>query len=312
MAKERTDASKKRDKMDKPPTNIEQQKVEEEKARAEKEQRDKEMRDKEQKKAQREKDEREKRQQELEAKKQPKQTVKPKTLAAQSSLAVKLELVEDLDKDDAKPPAAASAGAAHVTAVAQPDTARDPRRRPSPSDLRQESHEDEEATLKVLVDPYLAPQDSALSVEVLSQPKAVPKPVPKRRRLVAPKKAIAKYPPAPTTPMTPMTPVISQSEQEKKLLEIKQLLQKETQSLESSPMAPPPPPAPPPVGAPPASPAVPMAPMTPRTPNATPEDEAQERRLMAYSMLLLGGEEDAEEQAPWKKQKRRRAVGVEL
>ena len=207
-----------------------------EKERREKEQREKERREKEQQeKERREKEEEEKKRQALKVgSKLPKEKSKqgklpmPRAQGSQgsqgSSLAVKVELV-DVEKSSAASPSR--------------DIARDPRTRPSRHDPRLQHEENietlealNEAPVKVLVDPYLEHQPeevTTLSVEVLSQPKAVPKQaVAKRQRKgAAPKKAIAKHPPStPMTPMTPMTPLVPS--QEKKLLEIKQLLQRET------------------------------------------------------------------------------------
>ena len=212
-----------------------------EKDQREKEQREKERREKEQQeKERREKEEEEKkRQAKVGSKKEKSKQGKlpmPRAQGSQgsqaSSLAVKVELV-DVEQSSTAPPSR--------------DIARDPRTRPSRHDPRLQREENSETLealheappVKVLVDPYLEHQpeeNTTLSVEVLSQPKAVPKvAVAKRQRKAgaAPKKAIAKHPPMtpppPTTPMTPMTPPPGLApSQEKKLLEIKQLLQRET------------------------------------------------------------------------------------
>ena len=246
-----------------------------EKDQREKEQREKERRDKEQQeKERREKEEEEKKRQALKVgSKLPKEKSKqgklpmPRAQGSQgsqgSSLAVKVELV-DVEKSS--------------TATASPrDIARDPRTRPSRHDPRLQHEENtetlealNEAPVKVLVDPYLEHQPeevTTLSVEVLSQPKAVPKQaVAKRQRKgAAPKKAIAKHPPStPSTPMTPMTPLVPS--QEKKLLEIKQLLQRETSKG--------PPSGPPEAG-----------PSTPMTPAPAPEESGSfglERQLVFF------------------------------
>lgn len=232
-----------------------------EKDQREKEQREKERREKEQQeKERREKEEEEKkRQAKVGSKKEKSKQGKlpmPRAQGSQgsqaSSLAVKVELV-DVEQSSTAPPSR--------------DIARDPRTRPSRHDPRLQREENSETLealheappVKVLVDPYLEHQpeeNTTLSVEVLSQPKAVPKmAVAKRQRKAgaAPKKAIAKHPPMtpppPTTPMTPMTPPPGLApSQEKKLLEIKQLLQRETS------------------GGPPSPPEAPTTPMTPSPP----------------------------------------------
>lgn len=284
---------------------------EREKAQREKEQKESEQREKEQRAIQQREEEKKR----LE-KSQPVPKVRQRGLPApRQGSAVKVELIED-EKDQVAQPAQAPQVVRQGPAATS-DPARDPRTRPSRSNDPRLQDDDAETTVKVLVDPYLEhvepEEETALSVEVLRQPKA--QAIPKRQRKAAPKKAIAKHPPsAPLS--TPLTPAPFQ---EKKLLEIKQLLQRETQ-----PMAPTTPPPGPPglqglpgVSALPGLPGPPMAPSTPRTPSTpmtpapAPEDDAQ-KRLMAYSMLLLGGgEDDNEEAAPWKK-KRRRAVGVDL
>ncbi|CAE7467312.1 unnamed protein product [Symbiodinium natans] len=199
---------------------------------------------------------------------------------------------------------------------------------------------------QVLVDPYLETpvSDSALSVEVLSQPlpaKAAKQPIAKRRTRPASKKAIVKVPPpvprfGATTPAglpgaVPELPgpMLSQKERDRKLQEIKQLLEQQTSDLApippppllttappSTPLTPPTPltpmtpatPMTPPTPTTPTTPMRPMTPMTPMTPVASsvPKDAA-ERRFAAYSQLLLGDDADDAE-APWKRQgKRRRA-----
>ena len=220
-----------------------------EKDQREKEQREKERREKEEEeKERREKEEEEKkRQAKVGSKKEKSKQGKlpmpraPGSQASQgSSLAVKVELV-DVEQSSAASPSR--------------DIARDPRTRPSRHDPRLQREDNAEETLealneappvKVLVDPYLEHQpeeNTTLSVEVLSQPKGLPKvAVAKRQRRAgaAPKKAIAKHPPStPTTPMTPMTPPPPPMapSQEKKLLEIKQLLQRETAGGPSPPEA---------------------------------------------------------------------------
>lgn len=219
-----------------------------EKDQHEKEQREKERREKEQQeKERREKEEEEKkRQAKVGSKKEKSKQGKlpmpraPGSQASQaSSLAVKVELV-DVEQSSAAAPS-------H-------DIARDPRTRPSRHDPRLQREEsaaealdealNEAPPVKVLVDPYLEHQpeeNTTLSVEVLSQPKGLPKvAVAKRQRRAgaAPKKAIAKHPPStPMTPMTPMTPPPMAPSQEKKLLEIKQLLQRETSGGPSPPEA---------------------------------------------------------------------------
>eukprot|EP00438_Fugacium_kawagutii_P003353 Skav228234 [mRNA] locus=scaffold3112:46147:47154:+ [translate_table: standard] len=150
------------------------------------------------------------------------------------SSAVKVELIED-DKDQVGQVAQVTGSGVGAVSTPAGDAARDPRTRPSRShDPRLQDHEDAETTVKVFVDPYLEnphpdPEpDTALSVEVLRQPLAVPK----RQRRAAPKKAVAKHPPStPSLPLTPLTPALPSEE---KLLEIKQLLQRETQPLTGS------------------------------------------------------------------------------
>ena len=167
-------------------------------------------------------------------------------------MAVKLEVIED------EAPKLIVSDNVQAQAQAQEpvreEPSRDPRRRTT--DEHQE-HQEEEATVQVLVDPYLVPEpDTALSVEVL-QPKVLAKQaIPKRRR-AAPKRAIAKRP--------AVTP-----EQERKLQEIKHLLEMETAMppLAMSGMSPP---GMPPVPPPPPVPALPMstpisAPITPVAP----------------------------------------------
>ena len=157
-----------------------------------------------------------------------------RTTAPRQGSAVKVELIED-EKDQVAQPAQAPQVVRQGPAATS-DPARDPRTRPSRSNDPRLQDDDAETTVKVLVDPYLEhvepEEETALSVEVLRQPKA--QAIPKRQRKAAPKKAIAKHPPsAPLS--TPLTPAPFQ---EKKLLEIKQLLQRETQPM--APTTPPP------------------------------------------------------------------------
>lgn len=244
-----------------------------ERERIEREEREKAQREKEQKESeQREKEQRAIQQREEEKKRQEKSQPVPKVRqrglpAPRQGSAVKVELIED-EKDQVAQPAQAPQVVRQGPAATS-DPARDPRMRPSRSNDPRLQDDDAETTVKVLVDPYLEhvepEEETALSVEVLRQPKA--QAIPKRQRKAAPKKAIAKHPPSapPSTPLTPVAPF-----QEKKLLEIKQLLQRETQP----PMAPTTPPPGPPdlqglpgVSALPGLPGPPMAPMTPRTPS---------------------------------------------
>lgn len=237
------------------------QREEREKAQREKEQKESEQREKEQRAIQQREEEKKR----LE-KSQPVPKVRQRGLPApRQGSAVKVELIED-EKDQVAQPAQAPQVVRQGPA-AMSDPARDPRTRPSRSNDPRLQDDDAETTVKVLVDPYLEhvepEEETALSVEVLRQPKA--QAIPKRQRKAAPKKAIAKHPPsAPLS--TPLTPAPFQ---EKKLLEIKQLLQRETQ-----PMAPTTPPPKPPglqglpgVSALPGLPGPPMAPITPRTPS---------------------------------------------
>ncbi|OLP86756.1 hypothetical protein AK812_SmicGene32116 [Symbiodinium microadriaticum] len=266
-----------------------------------------------------------------------KQTVKPKRSLPGLPTSVKLELVEE----DVQTPQ----GTVTAKAGGHEEPARDPRRRPEKD---QDDEHVQVLVDPYLEVPALPEPKSTLSVEVLSQPQPQPQavatakqPVAKRRTRPAPKKAIVKVPPPVpgmvTTPglsEVPQTPgpMLSQHERDRKLQEIKLLLEQQTSEVTPIP-APPLAPAPHPNSLAPPTPLTPMTPMTPATPMtpmtpSTPmtpmtptvpmsksasiapraEDDA-EKRLQAYSQLLLGDDADAAE-APWKRQGKRRRVDL--
>ncbi|CAE7753046.1 unnamed protein product [Symbiodinium necroappetens] len=266
-----------------------------------------------------------------------KQTVKPKRSLPGLPTSVKLELVEE----EVQTPQ----GTETAKAGGHEEPARDPRRRPEKD---QDDEHVQVLVDPYLEVPALPEPKSTLSVEVLSQPQPQPQavatakqPVAKRRTRPAPKKAIVKVPPPVpgmvTTPglsEVPQTPgpMLSQHERDRKLQEIKLLLEQQTSEVTPIP-APPLAPAPHPNSLAPPTPLTPMTPMTPATPMtpmtpSTPmtpmtptvpmsksasiapraEDDA-EKRLQAYSQLLLGDDADAAE-APWKRQGKRRRVDL--
>eukprot|EP00931_Biecheleriopsis_adriatica_P007372 TRINITY_DN108662_c0_g1_i1.p1 TRINITY_DN108662_c0_g1~~TRINITY_DN108662_c0_g1_i1.p1 ORF type:complete len:618 (+),score=150.85 TRINITY_DN108662_c0_g1_i1:78-1931(+) len=279
-----------------------QEREQQEKAQREKEQREKEQREKEQReKEQREKEQREQQQQQMQTQQPKSKRKKPLSLP----MAVKIELPEE-DEPVQSGPAVSTLAVETQESVAEVDaSSRDPRRRPASGSASgvdprkrkpgQDTSIPEPAEPKVEVfvqqqqDTRDVPEPAAsLSVEVLAPPAT--QPVAKQAPPAPP--VMPATPSTPMTPLTPMTPVTTVAP-----------------GVPALPKK--------------AAPPTPMAPATPGTPAAQsragvtaqaapaapkPQDEAQ-RRLMAYSALLLGaGAAEEEEQAPWKRQKRRRSA----